>query len=254
MIEAVRAFWDAHPCNLRHGTSEIGTKEYWDQVEQKKYFVEPHIPGFAEFEKWKGKQVLEIGCGIGTDAVSFARAGANYTGTDLSEKSLDLARQRFITLGFLGAFYVSNAEELLIPKRIYDLVYSFGVLHHTPNPEKALYNIRLYMDRNSELRLMLYADPSWKGIMIEAGLDQPEASKGCPIARTYTRGAATDLLSEAGFDVLEMTQTHIFPYVISKYRQGIYERQPFFESMPDNVFKSLEARLGWHLLIKAILK
>ena len=76
-IEAVREYWNKRPCNIRHSTSPIGTREYFDQVEARKYMVEPHSPMFSEFEKWNGKKVLEIGCGIGTAGVSFVRAGAN---------------------------------------------------------------------------------------------------------------------------------------------------------------------------------
>ena len=83
-IESVKAYWDARPCNIRHSLAPVGTREYFDQVEARKYFVEPHIPGFAEFERWRGKKVLEIGCGIGTDAVNFARSGAEYVAIELS--------------------------------------------------------------------------------------------------------------------------------------------------------------------------
>src|SRR5881397_1245736 len=99
VIDQVRAYWNRRPCNIRHSQSPVGTTEYFDEVEQRKYFVEPHIPKFAEFERWRGKKVLEIGCGIGTDSINFARAGADITTVDLSEKSMELARQRAAVFG-----------------------------------------------------------------------------------------------------------------------------------------------------------
>src|ERR1041385_4969391 len=91
-IERVREYWDSRPCNIRHTPLPVGTREYFDQVEARKYFVEPHIPRFAQFERWRGKKVLEIGCGLGTDTVSFARAGAQVPAVDLTENSLEVAR------------------------------------------------------------------------------------------------------------------------------------------------------------------
>jgi 2-polyprenyl-3-methyl-5-hydroxy-6-metoxy-1,4-benzoquinol methylase len=83
-ITRVKDYWDTRPCNIRHSPQPVGTKEYFDEVEARKYRVEPHIPAFAEFERWRGKRVLEIGCGIGTDTVNFARHGADVTSVDLS--------------------------------------------------------------------------------------------------------------------------------------------------------------------------
>ncbi|HUK38601.1 MAG TPA: methyltransferase domain-containing protein, partial [Methanomicrobiales archaeon] len=93
-IREVRDYWNSRPCNIRHSPREIGTREYFDEVEARKYFVEPHIPLFAEFERWKGKKVLEIGCGIGTDTINFARHGALVTAVDISSNSIDIARRR----------------------------------------------------------------------------------------------------------------------------------------------------------------
>ena len=81
-LSDVQNYWNARPCNIRHSTKTPGTKEYFDEVEQRKYRVEPHIPGFAEFEKWRGKKVLEIGCGIGTDTIQFRPRGRGVTTRD----------------------------------------------------------------------------------------------------------------------------------------------------------------------------
>src|SRR5437667_6474410 len=113
-IDRVREYWDRRPCNIRHSTAPRGTKEYFDEVEARKYFVEYHIPRFAEFTRWRGKKVLEIGCGIGTDTINFARAGAQVTAVDLSDKSMELARTRASVFG-LGdriRFCAGNAEQL----------------------------------------------------------------------------------------------------------------------------------------------
>src|SRR5262245_16289190 len=136
-IEAVRDYWNRRPCNIRHSLKPVGSREYFDEVEARKYLVEPHIPGFAQFERWKGRKVLEVGCGIGTDSINFARAGANLSVIDVSEKSLAVCRERFDVYGLQANFYHGNAEHLseLVPVQPYDLIYSFGVIHHTPHPE-----------------------------------------------------------------------------------------------------------------------
>ena len=79
-----------------------------------------------------GQRVLEIGCGLGTDATNFARAGAEYTGLELSEVSLGLAKKRFDVFGLDGTFVHANAEQLTqhVRKASFDLIYSFGVIHH----------------------------------------------------------------------------------------------------------------------------
>ena len=255
-IRTVQDYWDARPCNIRHSGKAVGTREYFDEVEQRKYFVEPHIPGFAQFERWAGKRVLEVGCGIGTDSISFARAGALVTAVDLSEKSLGLARTRAQVYGLQERvrFFQADAESLAerLPAEKYDLVYSFGVIHHTPQPWRAIESIAGFMSEDSELRLMIYARSSWKAAMIDAGLDRPEAQAGCPVAFTYDENEARALLS--GFEVLELRQDHIFPYVIEKYVRYEYELQPWFKSMPVEVFRALEKRLGWHMLIRARLR
>jgi SAM-dependent methyltransferase len=249
-IEEVRDYWDRRPCNIRHSARPIGTREYFDEVEARKYFVEPHIPSFAQFERWQGRRVLEIGCGIGTDAVNFARGGANYTGLELSPASMELAQKRFAVLGLKGTFCVGNAERLpeLFPQQRFDLIYSFGVIHHTPTPRAVIAGARELIRLDGELRIMVYAKNSWKAAMIDAGLDQPEAQSGCPIATLYTRESIEELLGGL-FTIASAEQTHIFPYVLEKYLRYEYELQPWFAAMPKSMFAALQRRLGWHYLI-----
>ena len=251
-IDDVRTYWDDRPCNVKHSKKEVGTKEYFDEVERKRYTAEPHIPPFAGFSSTKGKKVLEVGCGMATEGINYARAGATYTGTDLSIESLDLAKKRFKVYNNKGNFYLGNSEELssFVPVETYDLIYSFGVIHHSPHPEKIISEIKKYMNKDSTLKIMLYASESWKNYMIEAGYDQPEAQYGCPIANTYTKDEVRKLLD--GFDVT-IEQYHIFPYQIEPYKRGEFVKQPWFEAMPDEIFEVLKKNLGWHLLITAKL-
>lgn len=251
-LDEVRDYWNRRPCNIRHSTREVGTRDYFDEVEARKYFVEPHIPAFADFPHWSGKRVLEVGCGIGTDAINFARNGAEYSAIELSRESLELARKRFEIFGQAGDLREANAEALgaQFDPDSFDLVYSFGVIHHTPNPRAVIEQIRKVIRPDGELRIMLYAKRSWKAAMIDAGLDQPEAQSGCPIAFTYDERDVQDLL-EGLFEPVEMRQEHIFPYQIEQYVEYKYVRQPWFEAMPKELFRALEKSLGWHMLITA---
>lgn len=252
-IQTVKKYWDNRPCNIRHSQKEVGTLEYFEEVQNKKFFVEPHVIPFSNFPAWQDKSVLEIGCGIGTMAINFAKAGAKYTGVELSEESLKLTKKRFEVYNCEGTFYQGNAEELtgFVPVKPYDLIYSFGVIHHSPNPRKIIEEIKNYMHKDSVLKLMIYAKNSWKDIMIENGFDQPEAQFGCPIAFTYTQEEARNLLE--GFNIVSIEQEHIFPYEIESYRNNEYVKVPWFRDMPENMFKALEKRLGWHMLITATL-
>jgi 2-polyprenyl-3-methyl-5-hydroxy-6-metoxy-1,4-benzoquinol methylase len=267
-IASVKDYWDRRPCNIRHSPRPVGTKEYFDEVEARKYFVEPHIPGFAEFERWRGKRVLEIGCGIGTDTINFARQGAKVTAVDLSEKSIEVARSRASVYGLRDQvqFFSGNAEELsrFVPAEPYDLIYSFGVIHHTPNPDRVLEQMRQYSRPGTTVKIMVYHRRSWKAarIVLTEGKGQfwklsrlvaqnSEAQTGCPITYTYTRRQGRKLVEERGFRVRDIFVDHIFSYRVPEYVQYRYVKEPYFRWMPAALFHGLEKRCGWHLCITA---
>ena len=270
-IQEVKNYWNTRPCNIRHSSKEIGTREYFDEIEARKYFVEPHIPVFAGFKQWSGKKVLEIGCGIGTDTINFARNGAQVTAVDVSQESLNLAKQRAEVYGIenLIRFYCGNAEELssFIPTDHYDLIYSFGVIHHTPHPEKVLEQIRNCGNAGTEIRIMVYHRHSWKvfWIILKYGWGQfwktdelvarySEAQTGCPITYSYSKKQFFELMEKNGFKVKEIFVDHIFPYRIPDYVQYRYVKVWYFRWMPDAVFRWLERQLGWHLCVSAIIE
>lgn len=267
-ISEVRAYWNSRPCNLRHSPLTVGSREYFDEVEARKYFVEPHIPLFAEFPRWEGKTVLEIGCGMGTDTINFARAGAKVTAVDLSEESLQLARQRAEVYGLADriTFVQADAEQLtrFVPPRPYDLVYSFGVIHHTPHPEAVIAQVRQYMHSDSLFKIMVYNKISWKVLWIilkygkgafwksdELIARHSEAQTGCPVTYSYTVARLKKLLQ--GLTVQQAFADHIFPYSIPEYIRYEYKKVWYLSVLPDTVFRRLEQSFGWHLCAEAML-
>jgi 2-polyprenyl-3-methyl-5-hydroxy-6-metoxy-1,4-benzoquinol methylase len=267
-IADVQRYWDARPCNIRHSPKPVGSREYFDEVEARKYLVEPHIPAFAEFERWRGKRVLEVGCGIGTDSINFARAGAELTAVELSRESLGIAERRAEVMGVADRirFVQANAEELTatLPDERYDLVYSFGVVHHTPRPERALAELRSLTAPGGMLKLMVYHRHSWKVFSIvgaqghgrfwetdELVAEYSEAQTGCPVTFSYTRSEARELVERSGFQVEELRVDHVFPFRIRDYVQYRYVKEPYFRWMPEPVFRAFEHRFGWHLLVTA---
>jgi ubiquinone/menaquinone biosynthesis C-methylase UbiE len=156
-IADVRSFWNANPCQSRL-SQEADRRRYFEEISRKRFEGrERHVPVIAKFDSFRGKDVLEIGCGVGTDGIEFARNGANYVGVDLTPNSVELTRERFLTFGVPGRFEVANAEEgLPLPDASVDHVYSFGVIHHSPAPEKIVREIHRILKSGGTFTVMLY--------------------------------------------------------------------------------------------------
>ncbi len=156
-INDVKTFWDAHPCNSNYSSKE-DRKKYFEEITYRRYNQrEWHIPIIANFENFKDKDVLEIGCGVGTDGMEFAKNGARYAGIDLTPNAVKLSQERFKLFNLKGTFKSVNAEEALpFPDNSFDHIYSFGVIHHSPTPESIASEMYRVLRPGGTINVMLY--------------------------------------------------------------------------------------------------
>jgi len=158
--ELVRQHWDDEPCGTRGIPYPIGSLAYFETIAERRYRLNPHIAEYAQFDRWESKKVLEVGCGVGSDLLRFAQAGAIVTGIDLSERSVMLAKERFHLYKYDGTILQGDAEDMDFEDGTFDLAYSMGVLHHTPDIQKAIKEIYRVTKAGGEICVMLYHQPS----------------------------------------------------------------------------------------------
>lgn len=159
--EQVRSFWSRTPCGSWDATAPEGTAEYFSQIEARRYELEPFIRRFAAFRSTRGQSVLEIGVGLGTDHVQFARAGARLHGIDLTQRGVELVGRRLELEGLSSDLRVADAETLPFADDSFDYVYSWGVLHHTPDTPKAVAEAIRVLRPGGRLCVMLYSRHAW---------------------------------------------------------------------------------------------
>ena len=159
--QEVHGFWSRTPCGSWDATAPEGTREYYDQIEARRYELEPFIHDYAEFGSTRGQKVLEIGVGTGTDHVQFARAGAELHGVDLTEKSVELVARRLEHEGLSSSLQVADAEQLPFADGCFDVVYSWGVLHHTPGTPGAIREAIRVLRPGGRICVMVYARHAW---------------------------------------------------------------------------------------------
>lgn len=164
--EAIRGFWNKKPCGTFGKFPENPDMRYFDRIRARRYEREPIIKEVGGFSEARGKKVLEIGCGVGTDGSEFARHGAQYSAVDLSEESLRLAKANFALHGLQGNFINSDTERLPFPDNSFDHVYSWGVIHHTPNTQKAFTEIYRVLKPGGTCCVMVYGRHSLVGLQL----------------------------------------------------------------------------------------
>lgn len=198
--DRVREFWQNHPCGTKFADAQPGSRLFYELVEQHRYDKEWHIPEAAAFNQTTNLKVLEVGCGLGTDGAQFAKAGADYTGIDLTEAAVDLARRRFELFNLPGTFRIADAERLDFPDNSFDLVYSHGVLHHTPDTTAAIREVHRVLRPGGRAVVMLYHRDSYNyrvniSMLRRAGVHLLRWRSGIKLVRLLT-GEPEDSLRE----------------------------------------------------------
>jgi ubiquinone/menaquinone biosynthesis C-methylase UbiE len=187
--DQVAAFWNSEPCGTRYFTG----KSDFDTQAEVRYQLEPHIPEFAGFSSASGRRVLEVGIGIGADYEQWLRAGARATGVDLSTVSLAFARRRCEFGGFRADLRQADAENLPFATNSFDVVYSYGVMHHSPDTAKCINEAWRVLKPGGEARIMIYHHASITGFLLwlRYGLWDRQSIRDCVYSRLESPGTKT---------------------------------------------------------------
>jgi SAM-dependent methyltransferase len=164
-LSQVKEYWEAASCGEElylEGHDRAG----YEHQARERYRLEPEIPAFAQFERFSQRDVLEIGVGLGADHQRFAEAGANLHGVDLTERGIEHVRRRLSLFGLSSHLQTANAEHLPFEDESFDLVYSWGVLHVTPDTPGAIREVLRVLRPGGEARIMIYHKYSFVGYML----------------------------------------------------------------------------------------
>lgn len=157
----VRDHWNREVCGTRYGGSDDADRaHYFERIDEHRYVAHPMLECFASFPDSRGKRVLEVGLGTGSDFVRWARAGAEAHGRDLTEASVELAQERLSIEGLSADVQVGDAEKLEFPGDFFDIYYSWGVLHHTPDTVAAIAEAHRVLKPGGSFKIMMYHFPS----------------------------------------------------------------------------------------------
>jgi len=157
VTDQVREYWNRASCGTDRTNSDKHSLEYFEEIEEFRYRHEPYIHSFAQFTRWKDQKILEIGVGAGTDFLQFIRAGADTYGVDLTEEAIDNVSKRLEIYGLSARdLRCCNAEHLPYEDGAFDLVYTWGVIHHAENMEKVFAEIYRVTRPGGSVKIMIY--------------------------------------------------------------------------------------------------
>lgn len=164
--ELVKDFWNQASCGEDLYLKGEDERIRFENQMKERYRLEPFILDFAQFNLFKGKEVLEIGVGLGSDHQQFAEAGAQLSGIDLTERAIDYAKSRMSLFNLRSNLLVGDAENLPFSENNFDLVYSWGVIHHSPDTKKCVDEIYRVLKPGGRFKVMIYHKHSMVGYML----------------------------------------------------------------------------------------
>jgi ubiquinone/menaquinone biosynthesis C-methylase UbiE len=253
----VADFWNAEPCGTRYLNQSID----FDAHAAERYRLEPYIAEFAQFSSSCGLRVLEIGVGMGADYLRWLQAGARATGIDLSSESLSRAEERCRRMGLQGDLRQGDAENLPFDDYSFDVVYSYGVMHHSPDTARCIAEAWRVLKPGGTARIMLYHHPSLTGVMLwlRYGIWQGQTLRRCvydrlesPGTKTFTENEVLALMKK--FDNVRVRQV-FSPGDLLLHRPSARFRgrgyQLLWKLFPRRIIRLLGKRFGLFLLITA---
>jgi 2-polyprenyl-3-methyl-5-hydroxy-6-metoxy-1,4-benzoquinol methylase len=249
LIADITTYWDHHIHDLAIVTNPVGTPGFFGELDEYRYDKLNYLPRLVDFNSYREKKLLEIGCGAGVDLVRFARAGAVVTGVDLSTTSIELARQNFAQNGLDANLQTMNGEALEFTEDMFDVVYAHGVLQYTADANRMIAEIHRVLKLDGEAILMVYNRHGWLNFMSKVTRVQLE-HEDAPVLKMFTMAEFREMLKP--FQNYRIVPER-FP-VKTKLHSGWKSRlfNTFFVGTFNLLPRSWVRPLGWHLMAFAV--
>ena len=193
LLTSIATYWDEHIHDLEITTSPVGTPEFFKQLEEYRFEKLDYLPRLVDFSAYKGKNVLEVGCGVGIDLVRFADGGAKVTGIDLSKTAIDLARKNLEQNEQNADLRVMNGECMQFADNTFDVLYAHGVLQYTADTAKMIAEIHRVLSPGGEAILMVYNKYSWLNLMRKV-TNVPLEHEDAPVLKKFSSSELKQLL------------------------------------------------------------
>ena len=243
-VDTVHDFWQSHINNEYYTGAERASDSYFNDIEERRYRTHYHLPELFESMDGTDQRLLEVGCGIGVDSIQLAKRGFQVTAVDLTENALAVARQFAARREATVDFRLGNAEGLDFPDESFDAIYSFGVLHHTPDIKRSVAEVHRVLRPGGTAYVMLYHRNSLVNLMHRAlrlPYESPRDRKDhCPVVYTFSRSGVRKLFRD--FASVEVHSDYPFTYGFG----------PLTTKLPLGVRRRLGRVIGWHLMITAV--